>query len=404
MLDILFYNGAILAETGMLEKGYVAIGAGKIQAMGEGDPPPPLETMRQIDLKGRYLSPGFIELHTHGGGGHDFMDGTAEAIKKAARLHLYHGVTTLCPTSMACYDAVLYRMLDAYLEAKEEKDNMPHLAGIHLEGPYFSPAQAGAQPPDCMTKPFPHHAQGILDRAGENIARWSCAPEVEGVLELGDALREKGIIAAIAHTDADCTLIERAMEHGFTHLTHFYSGMSGLKRVNGMRVLGAVEAGYLYDALTLEIIADGIHLPPRLLRLILKCKPHKSISLITDSMRSAGMPDGPSILGSLENNFQVIVEDGVAKMPDRQSYAGSVATADRLIRVMQQDGGISLFEAVTMMTQNPARLLGIGEHTGSIAVGKEADLIIFDENVHVISSFVSGKEVEREDKNEDSCI
>ena len=104
------------------------------------------------------------------------------------------------------------------------------------------------------------------------------------------------------------------------------------------------------------------------------------------------------------NNFQVIVEDGVAKMPDRQSYAGSVATADRLIRVMQQDGGISLFEAVTMMTQNPARLLGIGEHTGSIAVGKEADLIIFDENVHVISSFVSGKEVEREDKNEDSCI
>lgn len=395
MTDILFYNGRVITPQQTIACGYACIKDGKITAVAAGDAKD-FPAKRKVDLSGRTLSPGLIEMHSHGGGGHDFMDGTAQTICGAAKMHLRHGVTSICPTSMACYDDELFALFDAYEEAKTYTDGMPHLTGIHLEGPYFSPEQAGAQPVDCMTKPFPDHAQAILERSGGNIVRWSCAPEVDGVLELGDELRRRGILASIAHTDADLALVERAMQHGFTHLTHFYSGMSTIKRVNARRVLGVVEAGYLFDELHVEIIADGLHLPPELLRLILKLKPHHLITLVTDSMRGAGMPEGPSVLGSLKRNYPVFVEGGIAMMPDRKSFAGSVATADHMLRVMVREAGLTLREAVNMMSVQPARLIGLDEKTGSIQVGKAADLVIFDGDIQVCAVYVNGNEINKE--------
>lgn len=395
MYDILFYNGCLITENGLVPDGFLAVRDGLIAYAGAERPQGAVA--REVDLHGSYLSPGFVDTHTHGAGGSDFMDGTVQAVVTAAQMHLKHGTTTLCPTSMASSDADLFAFLDCFAEAKALRRHMPNLPGVHLEGPYFSPAQAGAQPPECMREPYPDHCLRILEHARGNILRWSCAPEVPGVLELGDELKRRGILACIAHTDADLALVEQAMQHGFTHLTHFYSGMSMLKRVNGRRVLGVVEAGYLYDGLTLEIIADGVHLPPELLRLIVKCKPLDKISLVTDSMRAAGMPDGPSVLGSLKSGVPVIVEEGVAKMPDRQAFAGSVATADRLVRVMVQQAGVPLADAIQMMTQNPAMLIGIGEKTGSIAAGKAADLVVFDEDITIQRVYVNGTEINREE-------
>ena len=401
----LFRNGKILAEEGVVEYGHVLTEGGLISAVGEGPFPGSLDGIEVCNLKGQWLSPGFIDSHVHGGGGSDFMDGTVEAVAAAARLHLAHGTTTICPTSLACGDEDLFAFFDAFEKARGlmgvsggrqhppelKKNNMPHLHGIHLEGPYFSPAQAGAQPPEYMRKPFPDHFLKVLERSGGHIVRWSSAPEVEGVLELGDECVSRGIMPSIAHTDADYALIRRAMEHGYRHLTHFYSGMSMLRRQNGYRILGAVEAGYLLDDLHVELIADGIHLPPELLRLILKCKDHGHISLVTDAMRAAGMPEGPSILGSLKEGHEVIVEGGIARMPDRQSFAGSVATMDRLVRVMTQEAGLSVREAVQMASQNLAKLLGIFGKTGSLAPGQAADMVVFDDAIQISRVFVNGE-------------
>ncbi|HEY8421807.1 MAG TPA: N-acetylglucosamine-6-phosphate deacetylase [Thermoclostridium sp.] len=392
MYDIIFYNGTILGANGPIINGYVLVKDGVIARVGTGKPPC-FDAVETVDLNGDVLSPGFIDIHTHGAGGSDFMDGTVDAVLTASRMHLRHGTTTLCPTSVASEDEELFGFMDSYQQARSVHENMPHLAGMHLEGPYFSPNQAGAQQPERMKQPFPDHYIKILERSHGNIVRWSSAPEVPGVIELGDILVRNGILPAIAHTDADFSVVKRAMGHGYSLLTHFYSGMSQLKRVNGYRILGVVEAGYLYDELYVELIADGIHLPRELLQLILKCKAHDHIILVTDSMRAAGMPEGPSILGSLKNNFEVVVEDGVAKMPDRQGFAGSVATADRLIRVMVYEAGLPLHEAVDMITKNPAKLLRIDYKTGSIAEGKAADLVVFDKDIQIKQVYVDGNRV-----------
>lgn len=390
MENTMFVHAALVLENGIVPDGYLITDATKIHILGAGVPPSePAGTV--VDCGGAYLAPGFIDGHTHGGGGADYMDGTEEAILTAARAHLRHGTTTVCPTTLTCSDEELFRFFDHYARAKSVTEGMPHLGGIHLEGPYFSPAQAGAQPPQYLRIPEPIHYEAILERAGRDIVRWSSAPELPGALELGDALARRGILASIGHTDASYGEILQAVRHGYTHMTHFYSAMSGMTRRDGFRILGAVESGYLLDELRIELIADGMHLPPELLRLILKCKPHASISLVTDSMRAAAMPEGLSTLGSLRDGVPVIVEGGIARMLDRSAFAGSVATADRLVRVMTQEAGLPLWEAVRMMSLHPAELLGMADRIGSLAPGKEADLVLFDEGIRIRQVYVSGR-------------
>ena len=201
------------------------------------------------------------------------------------------------------------------------------------------------------------------------------------------------MLPSIGHTDAVYDDIVAAVQHGYTHMTHFYSGMSQMRRVNAFRVLGAVECGYLMDELHIELIADGMHLPPELLRLILKCKPNDKITLVTDSMRGAGMPEGPSILGSLQDGVPAILEDGIAKLPDRSAFAGSIATTDRLVRVMVEKAGLPLAEAVRMVTENTAKLYHIFDRAGSIEQGKQADLVVLDRTLSVLQVYVSGTRV-----------
>ena len=350
-----------------------------------------VEADEVIDASGCYVTPGLIDLHSHGGGGHDFMDGTVEAVIGAAKAHMIHGTTSIAPTTLTCLDEELFAFFDNYRKARETMTDGPNLLGIHLEGPYFAMSQRGAQDPQYLKTPEYEHYMRILEHE-DIIGRISAAPELPGAMELGTELRKRGIIAAIGHSDAEYEQVMEAFEHGYTHVTHLYSGMSALHRKNAYRHLGVVESAYLMDGLTVEIIADGSHLPPELLKLILRTKSMDQIILITDSMRGAGMPEGSvNLLGSLAHGQPTVIQNGVAFTMDRQSFAGSVCTADRCIRTMVQKADLPIHDAVRMMTLNPARLAGIADRKGMISPGMDADICLFDADIMPKCVIVAGK-------------
>jgi N-acetylglucosamine-6-phosphate deacetylase len=380
----LILSDHILPDGFLLEDKGVILEAGPMDRAPAGD-------MRRISCGGLYLSPGFVDLHVHGGGGRDFMDGCEEAVVEAAKTHLRHGTTTLLPTTMAGPDEDLFLVFEAFKKAQRRAENMPCLPGLHLEGPYFNIEQKGAQNPAYIRNPAPEHYEKILEKAEGAVLRWSVAPELDGALEMGRRLSSRGILMSIGHSSAAYNEVLAATDAGYTHVTHFYSCMSSIIRRSGYRVMGIIESAYLLDCLTVEIIADGSHLPPELLRLIVKCKDNEKICLVTDSMRGADEPEGPTVLGSLKEAFPAIIEDGVAKLPDRSAFAGSVATTDRLVRVMVREAGLPLEKAVAMMTRIPARIAGLHKK-GSLLPENDADFILFDGAINVKKVFVAGKE------------
>lgn len=388
-----FTNASLVLSQRILKDGYLVVDNGKIVAFGQGPfQCPQTSSSTVVDCHGLYLSPGFVDIHTHGAGGADFMDGSVDAIITAARMHLKHGTTTLLPTTLTSSDDDLYATIDNFKKARDCRDDMPHLEGLHLEGPYFCEQEKGAQDSRFLLIPKKEHYMPIVEYGEGSIVRWSLAPELPGALEMADTLVPMGIRLSAAHTAATYDEISAGFDHGIAHLTHFYSGMSTIVRKQGVCILGAVEAGYLIDGMTLEVIADGMHLPPELLKLIFKNKDHTKICACTDSMRGAGMPEGPSILGALSTGQPVVIEDGIAKMPDRTCFAGSVCTGDRLVRVLRDTAGLPLWEAVRATSSLPAEFMGFGEKTGAIAIGKQADLVLFDESISIHNVYVGGVE------------
>jgi N-acetylglucosamine-6-phosphate deacetylase len=381
-------NGTILTPYRIIRNGTIGIVDGKIVGVSERDID--LPDALEIDAAGRYVAPGFIDLHIHGGGGHDFMDGSVEAFLKIAETHAQFGTTAMVPTTLTSTMDALYVTLDNYESANESNTNGAAFLGMHLEGPYFAQSQRGAQDPRYIRDPNPAEYEAILAHS-KSIVRWSAAPELPGALEFGRRLRSKGILAAVAHTEAIHEDVVLASENGYSLMTHLYSAMLGVTRRNAFRYAGAVESAFLLDEMDVEIIADGVHLPPPLLKLVYKIKGPDRIALITDAMRAASLPPGNSILGPLHNGLPVLVEDGVAKLPDRSSFAGSVATADRLVRTMVQQADIPLLDAIRMMSTTPARIMGVDSRKGSLTVGKDADIILFDGDIRVSTTIVGGK-------------
>lgn len=370
-----------------MERGGLLIEDAKITRLFDDDAPP---ADHEIDAQGLYVSPGFIDMHTQGGG-HDYMDGTVEAFMSAARTHLQYGTTALLPTTLTCSEAELLRAFKAYRQAKEGEWDGLELLGLHLEGSYFSYEQRGAQDTRYLKAPSREHYLRLLDMSPD-IRRMTVAPELDGALELGNELKRRGILASIGHTDTTYEQVVAACENGYSFLIHFYSGMSTIRRINAYRRLGAIESGYLIDDLALEIVADGKHLPPELLRLITKCKSWDRICLVTDSTRGAGMPEGSTPkLGSLTDGQDTVIADGVVFLPDRSAFAGSVCTADRCIRTMVQQAGIPLTDAVRMMTSNPAHYIGADDREGGLRAGMDADICIFDDEIRVQGVMVKGE-------------
>ena len=252
--------------------------------------------------------------------------------------------------------------------------------------------QRGAQDPRYIRDPDPEEYMDVI-ASSNSIKRWSAAPELKGAIPFARYLISKGILPALAHTDAIYEEVLEGFENGYTLATHLYSGMSGVSRRNAFRYAGAIESAFLIDEMDVEIIADGIHLPAPLLKLIYKIKGPDRIALITDAIRGASMPEGESIIGNLNTGLKVIIEDGVAKLPDRTCFAGSVATTDRLVRNMINMADVPLLEAVRMMSSTPARIMNVADKKGSLVKGKDADIVIFDKDINVQTTIIKGRVV-----------
>ncbi|MEO6722009.1 MAG: N-acetylglucosamine-6-phosphate deacetylase [Ferruginibacter sp.] len=388
MKKIKIFNGKIITPGKIIDGGCILVEGRTITAVSESDLE--IENAVEVDAHGKYISPGFIDIHIHGGGGYDFMDGTETAFLKIAETHAQYGTTSMLPTTLTSSMEEIIRTLHVYEDANRNNINGAQFLGMHLEGPYFAMSQRGAQDPRYIRDPDPEEYKDILARSS-CIRRWSAAPELAGAIEFGRYMKSKGILPALAHTDAIYEEVIIAFENGFTLATHLYSAMSGVTRRNAFRYAGVVESAFIIDEMDVEIIADGIHLPAPLLKLVYKIKGADRIALITDAMRAAGTDVSESVLGNINDGLKVIIEDDVAKLPDRSSFAGSIATADRLIRTMITIAGVSLTDAVKMMTATPARILEISDKKGALVVGKDADILIFDDNINIAMTMVKGR-------------
>jgi len=340
-----------------------------------------------IDCRGMYLSPGFIDLHVHGGGGRSVMEGTADAVIAMAEAHLSHGTTSLLPTTYAMPIADIARAGRGVVDAMRPGSCAANILGIHFEGPCLSAAQAGAQSKGDLLIPAQADLSPILDFL-PHIRMMGIAPELPGALELAEKLSAAGVVVSIAHSDATYAEIEDAVRHGFSDVTHIYSGCSTVVRRSAFRVSGVVEAGLVMDELTTQAIADGCHLPPELLRLIYRMKGADGMYAITDALEFAASHIEEGAEYAQLNGMNVLYEDGVMKLPDRSAFAGSVATMSRAVSVLVK-AGIPLIHAVRMATDTPAIRIGaLGK--GRVAAGYDADLVLFDDEINVRLCMAAG--------------
>ncbi|MCR4622611.1 MAG: N-acetylglucosamine-6-phosphate deacetylase [Clostridiales bacterium] len=350
----------------------------------------PMPEDRLIEAENLYLCPGFVDIHVHGGGGASVNSGSAQAVLDMARAHAGFGTTSLLPTTLAAPMPQLLGAISAVREASSQTDG-PTILGIHLEGPCLNPLQSGAQAPGSLLTPAEAELGPLFDAWPGGIKMMGAAPELDGGMELGDELTKRGITASVAHSNATYYEVQEAINHGYSDVTHLYSSCSGLVRVNSYRIPGVIEAGLNLDELTVQVIADGKHLPLELLKLIYRCKGAEKIELITDGLEFAASELKEGTVYRQENGVETVYEDGVMKLLSRQAFAGSVATLHRCVRNMVK-AGVPLPEAVRMASENPARRIG-AKGKGRIKAGFDADLVLLDKELAPVWVMARGKTV-----------
>lgn len=375
-------NGEILTPQGWLKDGSVLISDGKILEVTNSD----LAVIgaKVIDAKGMYIVPGYVSMHSHGGGGHDFTEATPEAFQAATEAHLKHGATTIFPTlSSSSFDTI--RQAVETCEQLMAAGN-GQIQGLHIEGPYLNRKMAGKQWEDCLKDPDPNEYLPLLDST-TCIKRWDISPELPGAHEFAHETTSRGILTAITHTEAEYDEIKAAYQAGFTHAAHFYNAMPGFHKRREYKYEGTVESVYLTDPMTVEVIADGIHLPATILKLVYKVKGVERTCLVTDALKYAaydGEVDDP----------RYIIENGVCKLADHSSLAGSIATMDKLVQIMAFKANIPVADAIRMASETPANIIGIGDRKGTLQRGKDADILILDKKLNVRCVFSQGNMVE----------
>ncbi|GEO25180.1 N-acetylglucosamine-6-phosphate deacetylase [Alicyclobacillus acidoterrestris] len=380
-------NARIILEQSVTEGGWVRVEEGRILDMGDActRPTPGKNGEVHIDAQGQWLLPGFIDVHVHGGSGAEVMDGTVKALECIGRFHATRGTTGWLPTTLTAPMGQLEQALAA-VKAAQDKTAGAQILGVHLEGPFISPKRCGAQNPDFVIPPSIEALKRLTAVTGSGLLKKvTIAPECAGALDTIRWLAEQGVISSIGHTDATSAETLAGVAAGATHATHLFNAMRGLHHREG----GTVGAALLSEDVVCELIADGHHVDVDVMKLVYRLKGREQLVLITDAMAAAGMPDGAYKLGLLD----VVVEKGVATLKDDGHLAGSTLTMDAAVRNMVRQVGVHLCDAAYMASTVPARELGLIHRKGSIAVGKDADLVLLDEGLHVVSTWVAGKQV-----------
>ena len=380
-------NGKILTPQGWLKDGSVLISDGKILEVTNCDLAVVGATL--IDAKGMYIVPGGVEIHAHGGGGRDFMEGTEEAFRTAVATHMKYGTTSIFPTLSSRTKPMIGGGAGTTEKLMGEKDSA--VLGLHVEGQYFNMKMAGGQMPENIKNPDPQEYIPLLEET-HCIKRWDAAPELPGAMQFGKYITSKGVLASVGHTQAEYEDISTAFEAGYSHATHFYNAMPGFHKRREYKYEGTVESIYLIDPMTVEVVADGIHVPPTILRLVYKIKGVDRTCLITDALACAASDSEVAF------DPRVIIEDGVCKLADRSALAGSIATWDRLIRTVVQKADIPLEDAIRMGSETPARIMGVADRKGSLQRGKDADIVLLDKELQVRAVWSMGKLVEGTNK------
>lgn len=375
-------NGRILTPKGWLEGGSVIIEDNKIKAVSNIDLH--IVDAEIIDAKGCYVVPGGIDLHTHGGGGRDFIEGSEDAFRAAVNAHMKHGTTTIYPTLSSSTIPSIEAACQVCQKLMAE-ENSPVL-GLHIEGSYINPKQAGAQNPVLIKAPLPDEYETLLNKYS-CIKRWDVAPELQGSVEFITECRKHGVLTALTCTRATYEDVVAAHDAGLSHAAHFYNAMPVVYKEHEFKVPGTVESVYALQDMTVEVIADGIHVPPVMLNVVYQIKGVEKTALITDSLAYAASE------GNVSSEPSVILEDGVCKLADHSALAGSIATMDVLIRTCIHRAEIPMIDVFRMVSETPAKIMGIFDRKGSIEEGKDADIMMFDDDIDLTYVMQMGNEV-----------
>jgi N-acetylglucosamine-6-phosphate deacetylase len=341
----------------------------------------------RVDAGGRFISPGLIDIHTHGADGHDYTEATAEVFEAITRAQACQGITTLLATLGT---APLDDMLKAIAFAGEWMEGSHAgavVAGVHLEGPYFSSEQKGAQDPNSIRTPQDGSADALLEHP-QWVKIVSFAPELPGAVPFTHRLVKLGIVAAAGHSAAQDWQVQEVMKAGLTHTIHIWSSQSSTIREGPWRKPGLLETTLISDNLTAEMISDNRHLPPTLMKLAYKCKGPDRLCVISDSIEGAGLPEGTKI-HSIGIDYEI--SNGVGILLDRTSFAGSVTLINKMIPILTGEVGIPLAEAVRMASLTPARVIGVQDRKGSLSAGKDADIAIFEPDFSPWKVMIGGR-------------
>ncbi|MFT9600234.1 N-acetylglucosamine-6-phosphate deacetylase [Mesobacillus sp.] len=383
MNDLLLTNASVLTQEGMIEKGFIFIQDGKIAETGLASSLPQHQA-EVIELpEDSIVVPGFIDVHIHGAGGADTMDATIEALTTMASILPEEGTTSFLATTITQDQKAIMKALENAADyiSHHNKPGKAEVLGLHLEGPFINESRKGAQPSEHIILPDISLFLKMQAASGNNIRLVTLAPEKENGCELIAYLAENEVIASVGHSDASYGQMAEAVKAGATHVTHLFNGMRGMHH----RDPGVAGAALLFNELKIEMIADGIHVVPEMLDLSIRAKGTDGVILITDSMRAKCLKNGSYDLGGQE----VSVADGKALLADG-TLAGSILKMKDSLKNMMHFTGISLEEAVKLASENPARQLKIFDRKGSIASGKDADLVVLDRNHEVAMAFCRG--------------
>ena len=337
-----------------------------------------------INAGGGYILPGGIDIHVHGGGGRDFMEGTEEAFLTAVETHRRHGTTSIFPTLSSSSEQMIRDAAETCTKLME--DPMNGILGLHLEGPYLAPAMCGGQLPEQIRIPNPMEYMNLIEEY-PCIRRWDAAPELPGGDDFGKYVASKGLVCAMAHTEACYREVQKAWESGYTLATHFYNAMKTAHKIGVYKKEGTIESVYLMDGMNIEVIADGVHVPPVILKLAYKFKGIDRMCLITDSL---SVVDSDNLD---KCNPPVVIENGVCKLKNGSAIAGSCATMDRLIRTAVTQAEIPLADASRMVSETPAKIMGVYDRKGSIDRHKDADIIVMNKELRLTNVIQMGREI-----------